>query len=217
MKKLIIIGLLFCSYVAWGQVQVQKIGNNITDTVDVAITDASIAVTIADGAILDTVIVKDIVYDASTTSNQITNLTPDYARYTSAEDLLAGGAQNLDSTQFTDVGGEVDVIGYKKIWFYITVDINNSTNVRIKILGKHESAGSEEYPLSNSNVTVFSDNTYTAAAASRYFELDTDADQLLIVEVDVGNACKYLQFQISNATDGASVGQIDAAYVTKGY
>lgn len=45
-----------------------------------------------------------------------------------------------------------------------------------------------------------------------YLELNVDADQNLVLEVDTNGIIPYLQFQVKDAADGT--GQIDSAYLT---
>jgi len=136
-------------------------------------------------------------------------------KHTDAEELLTS-AQDLTAS-FADLWNEVDVSWYKKIRFYLTVDINSSNDPRFKFYAKHESGGSEEYPLSDADVTIHTDNTYTSAAASRYFELNDDANQLVAIDIDVKNITGYIQTQASVWTVGGTAAQIDAFYIVKWY
>ena len=129
---------------------------------------------------------------------------------------LLSSAQDLTAS-FADVGDEVPVSFFKSFYYYITIDINDSLDPRFKILAKHTNAGAEEYPLSDGSIIVHTQNSYSAAAANRYFELADDEDQLFIIEADIGNNVESLQLQASVGTVGATAGQIDAAYYTISY
>lgn len=124
---------------------------------------------------------------------------------------LVSSAQTLTAS-FADLGNEIDASGYKYVTLYLTIDINSSNDVRIKVLGKHTVAGSEEY--------VFDPDLLNAAdttASTSYIEFDTDADQLATVRIPVDNALPVLQIQASVGMVGATGADIDAAYYTLGY
>lgn len=125
---------------------------------------------------------------------------------------LIEAAQDL-STSFEDLGGEISNNG-KKILYWLSVDIGSDTNVRLQAIGMHTTAG-DEFPLSDADVIVHTDNTYTAAAASRYFELNDDADQLVCVEINTSVAIPIVKLKVSAGTH--TDGTIATAYVTKGY
>ena len=129
---------------------------------------------------------------------------------------LLSSAQDLTAS-FADVGDEIPVPFFKSLYYFITVDINDSLDPRFKILAKHTNAGAEEYPLSDGSVIVHTQNSYSAAATNRYFELTDDENQLFIIEADIGNNVESLQLQASVGTVGATAGQIDAAYYTISY
>jgi hypothetical protein len=134
----------------------------------------------------------------------------------SAPQTLLSAAQTLTDS-FADCGTEVNARGFRNVKFFVTMDINGSNNPRFKVLGKHTySTGTEEYPLSSGKVTVLTNNTYTAAAASRYFELDDDADQLFVIDVQVDNTIDSLQLQACVGTVGSPAAQVDALYCLRG-
>lgn len=135
--------------------------------------------------------------------------------YTVKSALIAA-AQDLTAA-WADVGSAVDVRGYKDVVFWATIAINDSQDVRFKVIGLNEVAGTEEYPLSDAAVEVMTDNTYAAAAASRYFELNSDVNQLVAIRVKVNNSIAAVKLQTECGTVGTTAGQITAAYVTKGY
>ena len=68
------------------------------------------------------------------------------------------------------------------------MDINQAINFRIKILGKHTSAGAEEYEICPDCVSFGTAATFrmtdAAATLARYWEIDVDADQLFFVKIN---------------------------------
>ena len=154
---------------------------------------------------------QDKAYDSSTQSNKISNLNPVYARYTDVETLVSS-AQILQSGDFQDLGSEISCQGQNTIGVWLTIDINGAQNVRVRALAKHTSAGSEEYKLpirtvSASNVKV----------EDEYIEFNDDVDQLMLLGFDTDNIIPYVQLQVMAAYSGSPGGEIDKAYITKGY
>ena len=148
-------------------------------------------------------------YDSSTQSNKASLLNPVYSRYTDVETLIAA-AQELDATP-TDLGAEIDMSGYNELGVWLTVDIGTSTDVTLRIIHKHTSAGAEEYReiylgSPASNITTVNLNDYQVGA---------DSDQLIKINIPVSMTSPYIQLQVSDAADGD--GQIDACYITKAY
>ena len=98
---------------------------------------------------------------------------------------------------------------YTRLGLWLNVDINNSTNVRFRAVGKREKGDTSDYPLIITTTTA-SD----IKVEDEYFELSVDADQLLIAEILTNNLVPYVQIQVQTGTVGATAGQIDAADVT---
>ena len=101
--------------------------------------------------------------------------------------------------------------GYNNLGVWLTVDIGTSTNVQLRILHKHESAGAEEYReiylgSPSSNLTTINLNDY---------EVGTDSDQLFKINIPVSATSPIIQLQVKDDADGD--GQIDAAYITKAW
>ncbi len=144
--------------------------------------------------------------------------SPIWSRYTDVEPLITPPL--AFTTSFADAGPEIDAKGYNWVKFWITLDINQGANARFKILQKHTYAGSEEYPICADKVCFSAPASYIdtlAGVNAQYFELETDADQLFCITVQVDNATPYLQLQIQIGTDGGTDAEIDGLYITKGY
>jgi len=147
-------------------------------------------------------------YDSSLDINKTIDQSPLWSRYTDPETLISA-AQELDATP-TDMGSEIDVRGYNYLSVWLTVDIGTSTDVTLRMIHKHTSAGAEEYReiylgTPAANITSINLNDYQVA---------TDADQLIKLTLPVIGT-QFVQFQVSDAADGD--GQIDAAYITKSW
>lgn len=155
----------------------------------------------------DTSVVQDKTYDSTTGMNEVLVGNPEYLHRTSVSgDLLSGTPHELTNS-FTDAGSEIPTDTYKTLTLWINVDIGTSTDVELRVLFKHTSAGAEEYRqiyLGNpgSNLTTVSTNDY---------QFDSDSDQLVKISIDV-TGVKYVQLQFQDAADGD--GQIDTLYYT---
>ena len=153
--------------------------------------------------------------DKDTNETRVKISNPDHTRATTSIPVLSA-AQTM-TTSFLDVGSEIPCSGYKYAYFYMTSSINTSDDVRIKILAKHESAGSEECPLDDGFVTI-SGTTVTApsTAAIPYFEQSEDADADWVIKVELNNCVPYLQCQASVGTLNTAA-TIDTLDVVLGY
>lgn len=138
----------------------------------------------------------------------VENPTPSY--YQDVVPLIS--ALQVLTTSFVDLGFEIPCAGYNKLALWLTVDINQGTEVEIRILHKHTSAGSEEYReiylgASASNITTINLNDYQVAS---------NADQLFKLVLDCGTS-PYIQVQARMRTDGGTDAEIDACYYTLAY
>jgi hypothetical protein len=135
----------------------------------------------------------------------------DFDRNEAAISLL--GAPLTLTTSFADIGAQINVVGYKYITFYFTIDINNSNDLRLQFLVRHTSAG-DEYMIDHTEVVA---PDTSVSAVDSYIELLTDTDQLIAVRVPLHNTIQYIQAHGSVGTLGATAADIDAAYYTLGY
>ena len=145
------------------------------------------------------------------TTNSIinSNLNPAWSRYTTVAILVS--TQTLTAS-FVDVGAEIDVQGYKTLYVYLNLDINQATNVQLKALFKHTSAGAGEYFFDHSLITC--PNT-TAPATQNYIEFDLDADQLVVAVIPLDNGVPYVQLQMLETDGGTDA--IVVVDIVKGY
>ena len=116
------------------------------------------------------------------------------------------------STTWVDLGSEIDTERYAHIGLFISLTISDSTNVRARALAKRAINGANEYYLpintmGSSNVVV----------EDEYIEFTDDADQDMLLAWDLDNIVPVVQFQIQVSDVGTTAGQIESAYVTRGY
>jgi hypothetical protein len=124
---------------------------------------------------------------------------------------LIAAAQNV-TTGWVDLGSEIETFRAQNLGVWLTVDINLATDVRVRALAKHTSAGTEEYLLPIRTVSATAVNV-----AGEYIEFSTDADQLMLLSWELDGLIPFVQLQLQAGTAGATAGQIDAAYYTLSY
>ena len=135
-----------------------------------------------------------------------------YSRYTDVVTLIPATSPQSFTANWADAGVENDMRGYTRLGVFLTLDINDTTDARIRALGKHTNAGTEEYVLPIKIVSAAQ-----IAVTPEYIEFSTDADNLYILIIETQGVIPFIQLQIQAGTVGASAGQIDALYVTKAW
>ena len=93
-----------------------------------------------------------------------------------AQEIISS-AQTLTNS-WEDLGEEIDCRDCHSIGVFLTIDINSSTNVRIKALGKHTKAGTEEY-----NMPIKTVSSSDVKIEDEYLEFNDDSDQLVVIEI----------------------------------
>ncbi len=122
------------------------------------------------------------------------------------------------TTDFADIGGEIDGCRGKRVFYFVHIDIGNDTDVRFKILAKHTAGSTEEYPLAADQVKVNAGVVWMAYDGNEggHFELSSNHDHYLLIEVDTGNAISCLQLQAMAATETSNNGTV-TVHSIKGY
>lgn len=123
---------------------------------------------------------------------------------------LISSAQNLTGS-WADLGGELNTEGVRTIALYLTLDINDSLNARVRLVALHTSSGTEHV------MPIRTVNASDITVEDEYIEFTADADQSMMLPFEIYAVCPCVQFQVQAGTVGVSAGQIDAASVTTGY
>ena len=152
-------------------------------------------------------IINDM-YDG--TNSVLKNIEQAPRHYTASENLFTAGVGDTATTTWADMGAEISMIGYTKLGVWVTIDINSSENIRIRALGKHTSAGAEEYVLPISTVS-----SSDIQVAPEYVEFP-DADNLYLITWTTEGVVPYLQLQYQSSDTGG-LGQVDQVYITKSW
>ena len=123
---------------------------------------------------------------------------------------LLAAAQNL-TTAWVNLGAQLDTRGVRAVALYLTVDINDGANVRVRAMAAHALAGTE-HTLAIKTVAASA-----IAIEAEYLEFNVDTDQDMMITWDIAGVVPYTQFQVQAGTAGATAAQIDAASVVMSY
>lgn len=106
---------------------------------------------------------------------------------------------------WVNLGAEINCEGALSIALWIDLDVNNSTNVRIRALARNAAGGSDYvFPIK----TTYASNV---KVQSEYIELDVDADQKIILETTLDGLVPFVQFQVMAEVAGVPAGIILSA------
>lgn len=154
----------------------------------------------------------DKTYDRTSDFQRISEMNPYPLRKADGAGVeLIPTPQNFTGS-WADLGGEIPTHGYNTITLWLTLDINDTLDARIRLLEKHESSGVEEYPPQIESI-----GASDVKIEPHYWEVNVDADQLFTVVRQLDGVVPYTQPQISAGTPGGTPGQITAAYYTRGW
>lgn len=112
------------------------------------------------------------------------------------------------TANWAQLGSEIDMRGYNTLLLYGVLDINDSTNARIRVVGRHTSLGTD-YPVAIETVS-----SSDIKVEAEYIEFNVDADQNMILKVKT-DGIPYVAVQIQAGAVGASAGHFDSVYATK--
>jgi hypothetical protein len=135
-------------------------------------------------------------YDPSTQSDKVSTLNNVWNQYTDSEVLVT--AQDLTDS-YANFGAEIDMRGFTHLRVGIVLDVNDSENITLKLLGLDESGGSDEYEIEGGT---------TQAIAHT-------ADNKFSYEFDVKGS-PFIQLQAIAGTVGATAGDL-TINITKMY
>lgn len=123
---------------------------------------------------------------------------------------ILAAAQDL-TVNWVDLGDEIVCAGAFNIGLWVELDINGSTNARVRALAKWEEDSALEYVIPTLTTTA---NVVRVEASS--YEFNVDADQNMPLTWKLDGLIPVIQFQVQAGAVGAPAGQIDSAYVTTG-
>ncbi|MCK5019702.1 MAG: hypothetical protein KAS32_21770 [Candidatus Peribacteraceae bacterium] len=129
---------------------------------------------------------------------------------------LITSAQDV-TTSWVDLGSEVSTFGYNSLGIWVVIDINDSSDIRLRAVAKHESAGSDEYPLSIETVGSAGN---VIRVLQHYWEFDVDSDRKNILTISIDGIVPYVQLQVQARVAGTTPlipGQIDSIHYTRGW
>ena len=126
-------------------------------------------------------------------------------------------AQDFLIDDWHDLGVELPTMGCTRITLWLSLDVNDSTGMQVRMQARHTSGGS------NYCMPTYLPNTggaqFYIETDKEYFQFHEDIDQLIQVTWDITNTVPYVQFQIrADALGGGGTeGQVLSAYVTYGW
>lgn len=141
---------------------------------------------------------------------RVSEQSPSDTKWIGPESLLAA-AQNFTAA-WADCGTEIPTSGSTHLGIWLTLDVNDSLNMRVKALAKHTSGGTDEYEL-----VIKTLSATDVKVDAGYIEFNTDADQKVILSIPLDGLVPYVQLQIMAGTAGATPGQVDSLYTTKAW
>ncbi len=161
-------------------------------------------------------VAQDKGYDQSL---QAIRTAPQYSdrsyRQTDPVSIIAA-AQNLTNA-WADCGNEILVDGSNTLCWWINLDINNSLNVRFRVLAKHTSQGAVEYMLPTKVVDT-SATPYLVKFEGNQLEYNNaGVDAAFVLSFALDNCVRYCQPQIMAVTVGVTPGQILNSEITQAY
>lgn len=132
-------------------------------------------------------------------------------RFLGPEELVAPAAPQALTANWVDMGAELFVQGAGIIVLWVNLDINGSTNARVRLLVKRAGAGADEYVF-----PIITQAAATVQVEDHFYEFNVDADQLMVLPWELDGAYAWCQFQVQAGAVGAPAATIDSAYVTTG-
>ena len=129
--------------------------------------------------------------------------------------LVAAAAPQTITASYVDLGvadsNVIDVRDITKLVLWINLDINQGTNVTIKMLGGLTSAMATGY----SHTIVGTPVAGVSPVDYATWEINNDSDQTIAIPVELNGAYPYVKYQIIT-TDGGTNPIILSAFITGG-
>ena len=112
---------------------------------------------------------------------------------------------------WANLGPIIDASGSDAVGIWINLDINDSTNFRVRAVGRLTATG-DDYLM-----PIRSASASDVKVEGEYIEFNVDADQKMILEVGTDQVVPFLQFQVQVGVVGASAAIVLSAYKTEKY
>lgn len=109
------------------------------------------------------------------------------------------------------VGTVIDVRDINRISFWIDLAINDSTDVRFRLVGLKELTSSDKFSLPIKSV-----GPSVVAVEPEYYELTVDADTKIVLDFSTIDLVPYAQLQVNAGVVGATAGQLLSCDVSFG-
>lgn len=126
---------------------------------------------------------------------------------------LIAAAQNFTNA-WADLGPEIALSGYTRLTVWLTIDVNDGYNLRLRCLGKHTPGAGLEYVMPILKPDTTTAGAYVIYAEDEFIELTERVDQNMLFTWTIENTIPYVQIQVMAVTPGADPAQIDGAHVT---
>ena len=115
---------------------------------------------------------------------------------------LKTSAQNFTAS-WVNYGSEISTDGHARISLWFDIDINDTTDARVRILAKHTRGGVDEYTFP---IETVSDSV--VSVEDEYVEFADDEDGKRVISFDLDEIIRFVQVQIQAGKLGAPAGQI---------
>ena len=114
---------------------------------------------------------------------------------------LKATPQNFTAS-WVDYGVEIGTDGHDRISIWTDLDINDTKNARMRLVGRHTKAGDDYDFLIK---TIYDTHI---SVKNEYLEFATDADGKSVISFELDEIVPFIQVQIQAGTVGATAGQI---------
>ncbi len=119
---------------------------------------------------------------------------------------LTGSWQDLGSAA---PGPNINVMDCLSLSLWLKVDINDSQNLRIRMLGLQADGATDLYDM-----PILEVGAANIKAQGGYVELNVDVDQNIILSFPTVDQVPVVKFQVQVGTVGATAGQIVSAGIS---
>lgn len=118
--------------------------------------------------------------------------------------VLKGTNQDF-TTSWVDYGSEINSDGHGNLSIWLDLDINDSLNARLRIVGKHATNGADEYPIGTGLMEMIGSSYIDNGD---HIEFDVDIDKKILIIIKLNHIIPYIQVQIQAGTVGSTAGRM---------